>query len=168
MSKELEALERIKEFYPQWRLSNRKDFNLIETALKEKENQDSVLKTLKEVIEFRKTLPQIKPNKDNGFDILSSVGLHIQRDIENRERELLRQWVLETCFPKELKALEIIKEKNIDVGYFREDFIKNNYGFSFYEEYYDNYHYGTDECCMKYRGEMLTKEEFDLLKEVLK
>lgn len=41
MSKELEALERIKEFYPQWHLYNRKDFNLIETALKNYEKLTS-------------------------------------------------------------------------------------------------------------------------------
>lgn len=34
MNKELETLERIKEFYPQWRLYNRNDFLIIETALK--------------------------------------------------------------------------------------------------------------------------------------
>ena len=33
----LEALKRIKEFYPAWRLSNREDFNIIETALQEGE-----------------------------------------------------------------------------------------------------------------------------------
>ena len=33
MSKGLEALERIKEFYPVWRLSNREDFNTIEKEL---------------------------------------------------------------------------------------------------------------------------------------
>lgn len=34
MSKELEALERIKKFYPTWRLSNRDAFNIVEKALK--------------------------------------------------------------------------------------------------------------------------------------
>jgi len=84
---------------------------IIETALKEKEQQDNVLKTLKEVIEFSQMLPHIEPNKDNGFDIMSAVSINIQRDIENKERELLRKWVLDTCFPKELKVLEIIKKR---------------------------------------------------------
>lgn len=34
MSKELEALQRIKKFYSTWRLSNREAFNLVESALK--------------------------------------------------------------------------------------------------------------------------------------
>jgi hypothetical protein len=34
MTKELEALERIKKFYPTWRLSNREAFNIVEKALK--------------------------------------------------------------------------------------------------------------------------------------
>lgn len=46
MSKELEALERIKAFYPQWRLSNRNDFLIIETALDQKAKQDEVLELL--------------------------------------------------------------------------------------------------------------------------
>lgn len=84
---------------------------LIESALKEKEHQDGVLKTLKEVIKFEKKLPHIEPNKDNHFDkIVSVVTINIQRDTENKERELLRKWVLQTCFPKELKALDLIKE----------------------------------------------------------
>ena len=46
MTKELEALGRIKEFYPQWRLSNRNDFELIEKALKKQAKQDEVLNLL--------------------------------------------------------------------------------------------------------------------------
>ena len=34
----------------------------------------------------------------------------LQREIENKERALFREWVLKTCFPKELKALEAIKD----------------------------------------------------------
>lgn len=65
------------------------------------------------------------------------------------------------------KFLSIIKEKNVDIGYFREDFVKNNYGFSLYEDYPTNYHYGTDMSYSQYKGEFLTKEEFDLVKEML-
>ena len=116
MTKELEALNWLKnvligQTYEFLREPINDRLYSLETALKEKEKQDNVLKVLKEVIEFATILPHIEPNKDNGFDVMSGVGINIQRDIENKERELLRQWILETCFPKELKALEIIKEK---------------------------------------------------------
>ena len=120
MSKELEALERILNYWvvfdeekddcKQIKDILPKSSQIVETALKEKETQDGVLKILKEIIEFGQVLPHIETNKDNGFDIMYAVGINIQRNIENKERELLRQWILETCFPKELKALEIIKE----------------------------------------------------------
>lgn len=122
---------------------------IIETALKEKETQDSILKTLKEIIKFSITLPYIEPNKDNGFDIMSAVGINIQRDIENRERKLLRKWVLETCFPKELKALEIIKREA-------------GYGISFDGQSSDGI-YGV--CIDGYIK--CNKDEYDLLKEAL-
>lgn len=122
MSKELEALERIGKLKVKGLrvkptktiVSDYNDYFIIETALIEKEQQDGVFKILKEIIEFSQMLPHIEPNKDNGFDIMSAVGINIQRDIENKERELLREWVLKTCFPKELKALKIIKE-NIEL-----------------------------------------------------
>lgn len=111
MSKSLEWLDYYKQIVIESNKTFRPNgFDLIEKELIEKEQQDSVLKILKEVIEFTQMLPHIEPNKDNVFDVMSAVGINIQRDIENRERELLRQWVLDTCFPKELKALEIIKE----------------------------------------------------------
>lgn len=65
------------------------------------------------------------------------------------------------------KVLEIIKKKNVDIGYFREDFVKNNDGFDLYEEYPTTYHYGTDKPWFEYKGEFLTQEEFNLLKEIL-
>ena len=71
MSKELEALERIKDFYPQWRLSNRKDFNIIETALKRLEKIETTTHSV------------------------------LREDISNK-----------------LQALEIIKEKILDMDYF--------------------------------------------------
>ena len=119
---------------------------VIENALKEKEQQDNVLKVLKEIIEFATVLPHVEPNEDNGFSIMSGVGINIQRNIENKERELLRQWVLETCFPKELKALEIMKTK---LGIEKEDF------------FYD------DVLGYMFVGNVVSKEEYDLLKEVL-
>ena len=57
---------------------------------------------------------------------------------------------------KSLKALEIIKEKRIDIESFYTSFIEGDYDYGFYERRYGTYG--------KY---CLTEEEFDLLKEVL-
>lgn len=57
---------------------------------------------------------------------------------------------------RELKALEIIKDKRIDIEIFYTFFIEGNRNYSFYD-----IHYGT------YGEYCLTETEFDLLKEVL-
>ena len=57
---------------------------------------------------------------------------------------------------KEHKALEIIKEKRIDIESFYTSFIEGEYDYDFYERRYGTYG--------KY---CLTEEEFNLLKEVL-
>ena len=159
MSKELEALERIGKLKVKGLrvkptktiVSDYNDYFIIETALIEKEQQDGVFKILKEIIEFSQMLPHIEPNKDNGFDIMSAVGINIQRDIENKERELLREWVLKTCFPKELKALKIIKEKGIVVQFIKET------------NSVEQYNAVISGLLLK----PLTQEEYKLLKEVL-
>lgn len=55
-----------------------------------------------------------------------------------------------------LKALEIIKEKRVDIESFYTSFIEGEYDYDFYERRYGTYG--------KY---CLTQEEFNLLKEVL-
>ena len=57
---------------------------------------------------------------------------------------------------KSLKALNIIKEKRIDIESFYTSFIEGEYDYNFYE-----IRYGT------YGKYCLTEEEFNLLKEVL-
>ena len=112
MSKELRAFRKIcrnmsssYEFTDEYK----KNKKLIETALKEKETQDIALITLKEVIKFDAKLQDIEPSKDT-YDIAGTVAIQIQREIENAERNLLREWVLKTCFPKELEAIKILRE----------------------------------------------------------
>ena len=90
---------------------------------------------------------------------MSAVSINIQRDIENRERELLRQWVLETCFPKELKALEIITKKNVNCELIRQSKTFGDYNKSV--AFGDFGIVGARHC-------ILDKETFDLLKGVLK
>ena len=70
---------------------------------------------------------------------------------------------LDECVEKELKALEIIKEKNVFVWGFihrqeeTEDFEPT---YEYYKSHYGYFHSG-------YTYELLTQEEYELLKEVL-
>lgn len=85
-----------------------------EKQLKEKARQDRIVKFIQETIIFGAKLPEVKPiNGTQTFtlnDITAAVSLNIQRKISNKKRELFRQWVLDTCFPKELKRLETLEE----------------------------------------------------------
>ena len=151
MNKALKALKRIRSCLRTRIDECDEDLDIIETVLKKIEEQDGVIQILKDVISFSKTLPYIKPNKEGGWDIMSAVEINIGRDIENKERELLRQWVLKECFPKELKALEIIKEKGIILQFIKETYTE------------DQYNAGVFGTLVK----ELTPEEYGLLKEEL-
>lgn len=130
--------------------SHKKEFSLLETALKEKEQQDQIIKTIKEIISFKASEPEFEVDEDGSVrSIFGRVYLELKRAIGNNERELFRNWVLETCFPKEFKALEIIKDKKVCVMW-----LKN--GLSSYNS-----------TTALYDLPILTEEEFDLLKEVL-
>ena len=73
----LRALERIKEFYPTWRLSNRKDFKIIETALNDyfvyKQDYERVMREknslLKECAKNQKKLKALKIIKKKRVDV---------------------------------------------------------------------------------------------------
>lgn len=115
-------------------VAKRKD--IIEAALKKQEEQDEILKTIKGVIQFDSKLPDIKIEKNiDSNEFISAITIKIQRSLENQERKLFRNWILRECFPKELKALEIINNKGLVNLYVYEP--------------------------------MLTKEEYELLNEVL-
>jgi hypothetical protein len=155
----LEALKKVKQarYFADFELDAKvgedykEELKIIETELKEKEQQDNVLKVLKEVIEFATVLPEVKPTKDDLFSVVSAVSISTQRAIENKERELFRQWVLDTCFPKELKALGTIKNnivKTIDEQLIVHNELDNSITFEF-------------------KVNVKTQEEYDLVKEVL-
>lgn len=78
-------------------------------------------------------------------------------DVHNLEVRLMNYELI----TNKNKVLEIIKDKNVDLQLFREEFVEQNNEYNFYLENYDYYHYGN------YK-DALTEEEFDLLKEVLK
>jgi len=133
--------------------SHKKEFSLIETTLKEKEQQDEIIKIIKEIISFKAPEPEFEMDEDDSVrSIIGRVYLELKRAITNNERELFRNWVLETCFPKELKVLKIIEEKQINIAALLElDSLQQ----------YNNY------CDMVSGCKKLTQEEFDLVKEML-
>ena len=176
MNKQLTPLEALKRLagdhrvcYLEEKISDvNTDYDIIATALKDYEEQNKTVNLIKDVIQFGRTLPEIKPNDKNGFDILQKVGLRVQRDIENEERKQFRDWVLKTCFPKELvdyekklKVLEIIKEYVLDLKYILYCF-ENNIDYAEYveKELWIDAQDNSPMCPMK-------QEEFDLLKEEL-
>jgi hypothetical protein len=99
--------------------------------------------------------------------ILKEKGIDIKWLFKN-EYTTIKQALLKAQEPKQyvdelklvekkLKALEIVKEKRIDIESFYTSFIEGEYDYNFYE-----IRYGT------YGKYCLTEEEFNILKEALK
>lgn len=124
---------------------------IIETALKEKEQQNALINVIKEVFEFGIINEKVTEKDDGSLSLLGQIGYTLRREISNKEKMLYRDFILKECFPKELKALEIIKKY---VPYYIEIETDENGKLIMT----DHEHLTQDE---------LTKEEFDLLKEVL-
>ena len=81
-------------------------------------------------------------------------------DIFEKTYEQPKQYVDELkLVEKKLKALEIIKEKRVNVDLFWKNFVYNGFGYHYYLEKWYKYQ-STDK-------QKLTEEEFDLLKEML-
>lgn len=119
MSKSLDALKNIK-YIHDTECGFDKSFDgeckLIEKALKEHEQQDSALKTLRDTISLGYIPPKISIDNDR-MEFVGSVGLKISETLNKAKTDLIRNWILRTCFPDELKALEIIKDKQVNVQY---------------------------------------------------
>ena len=172
MNKELEALQEVRQqltYYKEYAkeklptkaeqidASCEEELNLIKTTIKEKEQQDQIINTIKEIISFKAQEPEFEMDEDGSVrSMFGRVYLELKREITNNERELFRNWILETCFPKELKALEIIIEHRINIDDLLE--IIESEGKNAYWEYHFMYDGRTQD---------LTQEEFDLLKDVL-
>lgn len=127
----------------------------IRKALKEKEKQDAIINMLKETIAYETSLPETRIDEEGNTSFVQKVVLRQMKDLEERKRKLLRGWILRECFPKELKALEIIKKEPM---------------FPMYVEMYENaYEMIIDRpgFAVNQSAEEL-QEEFDLLKEELR
>ena len=83
--------------------------NPVVEALKEKEKQDFIYNLLKEIIQFNVLQPEIKET-DDGYSFMTKVWLEVRRNLENQERQQLRDWIIKECFPKEMEALEAVRK----------------------------------------------------------
>ena len=94
---------------------------------------------------------------------MNSKGLEalkiVERDCEDLEQVPYGEFAL---IEKSLKALEIIKEKNVNMFGFKRDIkqLGNRFTYKYYQSNLGNYHSGFD-------IQELTEEEFSLLKAVL-
>lgn len=153
MSKGLKALETIKHTTDLYRPNElngyKNEIDLIEKDLEQKQEQDKVLKIVKGAItrELREDV-EFTPKDDGTFDINTLVDYSLKY-LREKEKEILRIWVLQNCFPKELKALEVIKS--------HKPTLVSNVGMCNSKE-------GIRHSIL-ING--LTQEEYDLLKEVL-
>lgn len=174
MNKELEALQEVRQqltYYKEYAkeklptkaeqidASCEEELNLIKTTIKEKKQQDQIINTIKEIIRFNAPEPEFEVDEDGSLrSIFGRVYLELKREITNNERELFRNWILETCFPKEFKALQIIKDKNVNVRAFKKVLLMEQNDDVKLRSYNSQNHRYEDD---------LTQEEFDLLKDVL-
>lgn len=83
----------------------------------------------------------------------------VERDCEDLEQVPYGEFAL---IEKSLKALEIIKEKNVNMFGFKRDIkqLGNRFTYKYYQSNLGNYHSGFD-------IQELTEEEFELLRSVL-
>ena len=134
------------------------DFLTIEKELKQAEENKEMLNVFKNALTIeRKPINNIHAFKKDFVGGLASEIIEIkQNELDIKLRSNLREWVLKNAFPKELKALEIIKNKGVNARYLI--YIISYQGLD-YEEYKESFE--------EYSDLLLTKEEYDLLKEVL-
>lgn len=94
-----------------------------------------------------------------GLEALDKLAKQIELDEDVDFWEIRNAHLL---IEKSLKALEIIKEKNVNMFGFKRDIkqLGNRFTYKYYQSNLGNYHSGFD-------IQELTEEEFDLLKEIL-
>lgn len=82
--------------------------NAIEKELEEKVKQDIIINAIKEVIEFNIYEPKFEKTEEC-LSFTQQIVWKQRRELTKKELETYRSFILNQCFPKELKALEIIK-----------------------------------------------------------
>ena len=146
--KALEALKRIKPYADS---SIDGELDIIEKELKQAEENEKLLKVFKSALTIEHhEYPTIEQHNDSE-DVMSYLVKELytirQSELEKDMRKALREWVLKNAFPKELKALEIIKNTGV---------------LSISETIGGNHYIETMADTIG-----ITKENYDLIKEVL-
>ena len=92
------------------------------------------------------------------MNVLEALQI-VEKDCEDLEEVPYGEFAL---IEKSLKALEIIKEKNVNMFGFKRDIkqLGNRFTYKYYQSNLGNYHSGFD-------IQELTEEEFELLRSVL-
>ena len=133
---------------------------------------DKYYKYLKEYLE---SIDNAEPSEAlkclNCLERLHDCGVFNYEEME--DYNIIKNYILKAQEPKQyvdelklvekkLKALEIIKEKNVNMFGFKRDIkqLGNRFTYKYYQSNLGNYHSGFD-------IQKLTEEEFNLLKEVL-
>ena len=89
-----------------------------------------------------------KKDRENSISSFVSEIIEIkQNELDEKLRKSLREWVLKNAFPKELKALEIIRKKHIHKCVL--DTLEQDFNL------------------IEVKGKDITQKEYNLLKEVL-
>ena len=130
------------------------ELSIIEKELKEGEKNKQMLNIFKNALTLEKKQDVILPQdaSEDIFEYSVRTLIEIKHSELNKElKKELREWVLKNAFLKELKALEIIKEK------IKFEEIKA-VPFNNYTEYY---------VVINGKEIVFNQEEYDLLKEVL-
>lgn len=154
MSKELEAFAKVKERLEIWDCSEESNWEEYSTGSYQCEKELEIIeKGLKESEQIKAVLQDFHlANPQNLIDYLKNCK-ELEKEYSRLvgEKTFLVNKVADE--QKKLKALEIIKDKRLDVAWLIK-WLKS--------DDYDRYHH-----VMLYHREDLTQEEYDLLKEVL-
>lgn len=142
-----------------------KQYAAIEKALEQAEENEKVLDIFKNALTIEHQPISVEPLDDKNFvgSLVRSISTIRTNELDKSLRETLRKWVLKNAFLKELKALEIIIEKEVNIQNFK-ICLSAKWEYELFEENCsDNDEYNE----MPPYKHSMTKEQFDLLREVL-
>ena len=154
MSKGLRALNRIKEFLKLNTKHWKQDVDYIEEELEQAQKDKEMLNVFKNALTIEHhdyQMVELDHSKDAMSCFVKELTTIKQNELDKSMSKALREWVLKNAFPKELKALEIVKNKRVNV-----------YTLKPYFTYIDY-----NDLLPNQNERQLTQEEYDLLKEVL-
>ena len=132
-----------------------KQYAAIEKELEEAEENKKMLGIFKNAltVEYKPFPVEMqKESKDFVSLLCKNIATIRENELDKNLRAILKKWVLKNAFPKELKALEIIKDKRVNCF----DVI-DSVDYKHYLVLMEEYH----------KSWRLTEQEYKLLKEVL-